>query len=155
MEGVPGIRAIRVDESTGSNMGGWYQGHGRYYAEEIQGLFVKKFCEAIRAEGYEGCWDGGNFCLHTHPFFKTFDLYNEGVPSRIVYNDRDVREDDDKCKPSESIFCFTVPWFKHFDKEWIEKYAAIFRKVVENHEQLLDTDSKDGQGGRWYGTENA
>ena len=155
MEGVPGIRAIRVDESTGSNMGGWYQGHGRYYPEELHGLSVKKFCEAIRAEGYEGCWDGGNFCLHTHPFFKTFDLYNEGVPSRIVYNDRDVREDDDKCKPSESIFCFTVPWFKHFDKEWIEKYAAIFRKVVENHEQLLDTDSKDGQGGRWYGTENA
>ena len=155
LEGVPGIRAIRVDESTGSNMGGWYQGHGRYYPEELHGLSVKKFCEAIRAEGYEGCWDGGNFCLHTHPFFKTFDLYNEGVPSRIVYNDRDVREDDDKCKPSESIFCFTVPWFKHFDKEWIEKYAAIFRKVVENHEQLLDTDSKDGQGGRWYGTENA
>lgn len=155
LEGVPGIRAIRVDESTGSNMGGWYQGHGRYYPEELHGLSVKKFCEAIRAEGYEGCWDGGNFCLHTHPFFKSFDLYNEGVPSRIVYNDRDVREDDDKCKPSESIFCFTVPWFKHFDKEWIEKYAAIFRKVVENHEQLLDTDSKDGQGGRWYGAENA
>ena len=155
LEGVPGIRAIRVDESTGSNMGGWYQGHGRYYPEELHGLSVKKFCEAIRAEGYEGCWDGGNFCLHTHPFFKTFDLYNEGVPSRIVYNDRDVREDDDKCKPSESIFCFTVPWFKHFDKEWIEKYAAIFRKVIENHEQLLDTDFKDSQGGRWYGTENA
>ena len=155
LEGIPGIKAIRVDESTGSNMGGWYQGHGRYYPEELHGLSVKKFCEAIRAEGYEGCWDGGNFCLHTHPFFKSFDLYNEGVPSRIVYNDRDVREDDDKCKPSESIFCFTVPWFKHFDKEWIEKYAAIFRKVVENHEQLLDTDSKDGQGGRWYGTENA
>ena len=155
LEGIPGIKAIRVDESTGSNMGGWYQGHGRYYPEELHGLSVKKFCEAIRAEGYEGCWDGGNFCLHTHPFFKSFDLYNEGVPSRIVYNDRDVREDDDKCKPSESIFCFTVPWFKHFDKEWIEKYAAIFRKVVENHEQLLDTDSKDGQGGRWYGVENA
>lgn len=155
LEGLPGIRAIRVDESTGSNMGGWYQGHGKYFPEELHGLSVKKFCEAVRAEGFESCWDGGNFCLHTHPFFKTFDLYNEGTPSRIVYNDRDVRLDDDKCKPSESKYCFLAPWFKHFDKEWIEKYAAIFRKVVENHEHLLENDKEKSQGGRWYGTENA
>ena len=155
LEGLPGIRAIRVDESTGSNMGGWYSGHGKYFPEELHGLSVKKFCEAVRAEGFSSCWDGGNFCLHTHPFFKTFDLFNEGAPSRIVYNDRDVRLDDDKCKPSENKYCFLVPWFKHFDKEWIEKYAAIFRKVVENHEQLLENDKEKSQGGRWYGMENA
>ena len=50
-----------------------------------------------------------------------------------------------------------MPWFKHFDKEWIDKYVAIFRKVVENYEQLLDnaSDTPDEDvGGRWYGTEN-
>ena len=154
LEGLPGIYAIRVDESTGSNMAGWYSAQGGYRAEELGGLSVAKFCEAVRAEGYTGCWSGGNFCLHNHPFFKTFDLRNEGKPSRIVYNDHDVREEDNLCKPSEAIACFNVPWFKHFDKEWIDKYVAVFRKVIENHEQLLEKDQKQGQGGRWYGTEN-
>ncbi|MBQ7300580.1 MAG: aminotransferase class I/II-fold pyridoxal phosphate-dependent enzyme [Clostridia bacterium] len=154
LEGLPGIRAIRVDEATGSNMAGWYSPHGIYHAEELGGLSVKKFCEALRAEGYRGCWDGGNFCLHTHPFFKTFDLRNEGKPSRIVYNDTDVRLDDDKCAPSADIQCFSVPWFKHYDTEIIDRYVAIFKKVIENYEQLLDNDEKKQQGGRWYGTEN-
>jgi len=155
MEGLPGIRAIRVDESTGSNMAGWYTAQGFYIPEELHGLSVKKFCEAMRAEGYTECWDGGNFCLHTHQFFKTFDLDHNGKPSRIAYNDRDVRLDDEKCKPSESICCFSVPWFKHFDKEWIEAYAAAFRKVIENHEQLLESDTDKAQSGRWYGSTNA
>ena len=157
LEGLPGIYPIRVDESTGSNMAGWYSAQGGYRAEELGGLSVSRFCEAIRAEGYAGCWSGGNFCLHNHPFFKTFDLRNEGQPSRIVFNDHDVREEDNLCAPSEAINCYNVPWFKHFDKEWIDKYVAIFRKVVENYEQLLDnaSDTPDEDvGGRWYGTEN-
>ena len=154
IEDLPGIRAIRVDESTGSNMAGWYCPHGIYKPEELGGLSVKRFCEAIRAEGFDYCWDGGNYCLHTHNYFKTFDLHNTGKPSRIAFNDRDVREDDSKCEPSEKICCFTIPWFKHFDKEWIELYAAAFRKVIENYEELLDDDVKTNQGGRWYGAEN-
>ena len=154
LEGLPGIRAIRVDESTGSNMAGWYCPHGLYKSEELHGLSVNRFCEAVRAEGYHGGWDGGNFCLHTHPFFKTFDLRHDGMPSRITFTDRDVRIDDDKCAPSEHKECFSVPWFKHCDKEWIEKYAYAFEKVIRNHEQLLDGDPEKAQGGRWYGTAN-
>ncbi|MBE6749837.1 MAG: DegT/DnrJ/EryC1/StrS family aminotransferase [Ruminococcaceae bacterium] len=154
LEGVPGIRSIRVNEEEGSHMGGWYSPHGIYIPEELGGLSVKKFCEALRAEGVEA-WEGGNFCLHTHKFFKTFDFDHSGAPSRIAYNDRDVRLDDDKCKPSESIYCYSVPWFKKFDKEWIEKYANAFKKVVDNYEQLLEGDEKGAQGGRWYGMENA
>ena len=154
LEGLPGIRPIRVDESTGSNMAGWYSPHGLYIAEELHGLSVKRFCEAVRAEGVH-TWDGGNFCLHTHPFFKDFDLRNSGKPSRIEYNDRDVRLDDDKCKPSEDKLCFSAPWFKHFDKEMIELHANAFKKVIENHMQLIEGDTNSAQGGRWYGTENA
>jgi len=155
IEDLPGIHPIRVNEEEGTNMAGWYSPHCVYKAEELHGLSVRKFCQALRAEAPNCGWDGGNFCLHTHPFFKTFDLRNEGQPSRIVFNDRDVREDDDLCKRSADIACFSLPWFRHFDKEWIDKYAAAFRKVVENHEQLLEKDDKLAQGGRWYGTENA
>lgn len=152
LEGVPGIRAIRVDESTGSNMAGWYNPLGLYLPEELHGLSAGRFCEALRAEGV-GSWDGGNYCLHTHALFKTMDLYGAGKPSRIAFTDRDVREDDEKCDPSIERHCFSVPWFKHFDKEWIERYAAAFRKVIENHEQLLEEDAAR-TGGRWYGLTN-
>ncbi len=155
LEGLPGLKPIRVDESTGSTMGGWYCAQGKYFPNELGGLSAKKFCEAVRAEGVKDIWEGGNFCLHTHPFFKTFDFNNAGVPSRIAHNDRDVREDDALCKQSETMYCLTVPWFKHFDKKWIETYAAAYRKVIENYQQLLEDDVDKTQGGRWYGTENA
>ena len=154
LEGVPGIRAIRVDESTGSNMAGWYSPHGAYHPEELGGLSVKRFCEAVRAEGVDRCWEGGNYCMHTHKFFYDYNLYNTEKPSRIAFSDRDVREDDKLCAPSVERYCFQVPWFKHFEKEWIEKYAAAFRKVAENYRDLLPGDTDKSAGGRWYGTDN-
>ena len=154
LEGLPGLHPVRVDESTGSNMAGWYNPIGGYNPEDLHGLSVVRFCEAIRAEGIP-CRDGANRCLHTHNLFKTADLYNVGTPSRIAYADRDVRDTDKACDPSLERYCFSIPWFKHFgetDKKWIEAYAAAFRKVVENHEQLLEGDANRIQGGRWYGT---
>ena len=64
---------------------------------------------------------------------------------------------DAACEPSEHKLCFSVPWFKKFDKAVIEEYAYAFRKVAENHMQLIDPESagKGQQSGRWYGTENA
>ena len=154
LEGVKGIRPIRVDESTGSNMGGWYCPHGLYKPEELGGLSSRTFALAMRAEGVDACFEGGNYCLHTHPLFKSFDRFGNGAPSRIAFSDRDVRKDDEKCAPSEKIQCVQVPWFKHYEPEWIEKYAAAFRKVIDNYEQLLDNDSESVSGGRWHGTTN-
>ena len=154
LEGLPGIRPIRVDESTGSNMAGFYEPHGAYYPDELHGLSVKRFAEAVRAENGGHCYEGANFCLHTHPLFKTFDLTHCGTPSRIRYNDRDVREDDRLCDPSLEKYCFSVPRFNYLDKDVIDRYAAGYRKVIENHRQLLESDAKEAQGGRWYGSEN-
>ena len=155
LEGLPGIRPIRVDESEGSNMAGWYSPHGLFVPEELHGLSSKRFCAAVKAEiGGVKCSEGGNYCLHTHDFFKTFDFYGTGKPSRIAFADRDVREDDKLLEPSTRRYCFSVPWFKHFDKEWIERFALAFRKVIENHEQLLEGDDDKTEGGRWFGTSN-
>ena len=139
LEGLPGIRPIRVDESTGCNMAGWYCPLGRYVSEELHGLSVNRFCEAVRAENDGYCAAGGNRCLHTHEFFKSYAKNSS---------------DDDMAALQKSVDmeCFSIPWFKHFDKEWIEKFAAGFRKVIENHEQLLEGDKKDQQDGRWIGT---
>ena len=154
---LPGIRPIRVDESTDSTMGGFYHPTLAYYPDQLGGLSSKRFAEAVRAEanGAFTCWEGGNFCLHTHKFFKTFDFINAGKPGRIAFAERDVREDDKYWKPSEEKYCVGAPWFKKFDKEWIELYAAVYRKVVENYEDLLESDTDKEQGGRWHGSENA
>lgn len=155
LEGLPGIRAIRVDESEGSNMAGWYCPHGLYIPEELHYLSPKRFCQAVNAEiGRAQCFEGGNYCLHTHEFFKSFDFFGVGKPSRIAFANRDVREDDKLLSSSTHRYCFSVPWFKHYDKEWIEKYALAFRKVIENHEQLLAGDNHRLDGGRWFGTGN-
>lgn len=155
LEGTPGIHAIRVDESEGSNMAGWYAPHGRYVSSELGGLSVKRFCEAVRAEGFGKCWDGGNYCLHTHKLFSTCDLYNGGKPTRVEFSESDVVATDELCAASVGIDCFQVPWFKHFDKELIEKYAEAFKKVAANYAELLENDAKDTQGGRWFGADNA
>ena len=61
---------------------------------------------------------------------------------------------DDACDPSLEKLCFSVPWFIQPDKAWIDQYVAAFRKVIENHMQLLEADGKGDTGGRWYGTGN-
>ena len=151
LEGLPGIRAIRVDESDGSHMGGWYNPMGTYHPEELGGLPISRFCEAVRAEGADVCSEGGNYCLHTHAYFHDFDPNHLGRPSRIAYSDRDVRLDDAALKPSEARLCFDIPWFKKFDPEKIDGYAACYRTVIENYEQLLEGAKDAAQGGRWYG----
>lgn len=155
LEGLPGIVPIRVDESTGSDMAGWYNPHGSYRPEELHGLSVERFCEAMRAEIGNIIWAGGNYCLHTHQYFNSFDYNHSGIPSRIAYAERDVRQLDSACRHSEQIKCFSVPWFKQYMPEWIDLYADAFRKVIENHEELLENSEISSETeGRWYGTSN-
>ena len=153
LEGLPGIRAIRVDESEGSTMAGWYCPHGVYVPEELEGLSVRRFCQAVYAEGGR-IWDGANRCLHTHPLFRDYDYFASGTPTRVAFAERDVREDDHLCDPSVEVSCFSIPWFKHFDKEAIEMFAEAIRKVVRNYKQLLEGDTDKKQGGRWHGQTN-
>ncbi len=141
LEGLPGIRPIRVDESTGSTMAGWYCAQGFYVPEELHGLSARRFCAAIRAENGGNCGPGANYCLHTHPYFTEY----AECPSEV---------DFEHLQTSVDKKCFSVPWFKHYDKEWIERYAAGFRKVIENHEQLLEGDSHEGIDGMWMGMGN-
>ena len=62
---------------------------------------------------------------------------------------------DKNLENSERIQCFSVPWLKKYNKEWIEKIAECYKNVIENHEALLSPE-KDGanQGGRWHGFTN-
>jgi len=153
LEGTPGIRAHRVDERTGSTMAGWYAAHGLYVPEELGGLSVTRFCDAVTAEGVESVYPGANKPLHTHALMQTADLYHDGKPTRIRFAERDVRELDKHLPVSEAIPTRTyfTPWFKHDRPEIIERYAEAFRKVCTSYRDLLKDDPGNSPGlGAWY-----
>lgn len=145
LEGVPGIKTNRVDESTGSNMAGFYAARAIYKPEELGGLSVTRFCEAVRAEGFLDCTPGCNAALHTHSLFQTCDVYNDGKPTRIANSPEDIRKFDDNLQHAETIGSkhFQVPWFKKFIPSEIEEYANAFKKVAENYKELLEGDPGD------------
>ena len=141
LEGLPGIRPHRPPKDSSSNMGGWYAPSGLYRPEELGGLSVTRYAEAVRAEG-SICEPGVNKPLHLQPLFNSYDVYGHGKPTRIAHSDRDVRQPRGSLPVSEKIAALTysIPWFKRYRPEIIEEYANAFRKVAENYQELLADD---------------
>jgi perosamine synthetase len=139
LEGVPGIRPHRPPSGSGQTMGGWYNAVGHYVPEELGGLPVERFVEAVNAEG-GASGRGVNFPLHLHPVLHKADVYRDGKPTSIAFANRDVRLGRGSLPVAESIAArsFAIPWFKHDRPEAIRRYADAYRKVAMNAEQLLD-----------------
>jgi len=137
LEGVPGLQPHRPARDTGSTMGGWYAAHGLYRAEELGGLSVHRFCEAVRAEGCSTS-PGANLLLHLHPLLNDCDVYGHGKPTRLAHADRDVRQGPGSLPVTESMpeRCFSIPWFKRYRPQVIEEHALAFRKVAEHADEL-------------------
>ncbi|MEV0083701.1 DegT/DnrJ/EryC1/StrS family aminotransferase [Saccharopolyspora sp. NPDC050642] len=144
VEDVPGISAHRPPRESGSTMGGWYNPHAIYHADELSGLSAARYVEAVRAEGYQA-WT--RKCikdpLHPHPLFHTADVYRDGVPTVIAHAARDTRLGADDLPNAMAARAFTVPPFRSFRPDVIERYAEIFRKVSRNHAELLADDRGD------------
>lgn len=142
LEGLPGIRAHRPAKDSGSTMGGWYSVHGFYVSEELGGLSVTRFCEALAAEGATWCRPGCNLPLHLHPLFHEVDVYGHGKPTRIAHSQRDVRQAAGSLPVTESVNArvIAIPWFKHNETGIIDEYVQAFRKVIENYRPLLEQD---------------
>jgi len=141
LEGVPGIRAHRPAGDSGSTMAGWYAAKGHYKPEELDGLPVARFCQAVSAEGANTS-PGGNFPLHLHPMLHEADIYGHGKPTVLANADRDVRQGPGALPVAEGISerIYSIPWFKHYRPKVIEQYARAFRKVAENAEQVSRDD---------------
>lgn len=151
LEGVPGIKAHRPQKESGNTMGGWYAAHGLYRPEELEGLSVTRFTEAVSAEGVS-CSLGCNSPLHLHPLFNECDVYGHGKPTRIANSDRDVRQPAGSLPVSEKIgsLVYSIPWFKHYRPEIIEQYASAFKKVAGGYKELIKDDKGNPPGlGGW------
>jgi len=144
-DGVPGIRPMRPAKDTHTTKGGWYYPHFKYVAEELGGLSLSRFCQAVREEG-SICNPGCNKPLHLHPLFTTQDVYGHGRPTRIAYLHESAKIEQyvEKLPVAESIghTVFEVPWFKHCERDIIEEHAKAYKKVIENHRALLAGDDE-------------
>ncbi len=146
LEGVPGLDAHRPAKDSGTTKGGWYACHGIYNKAELGGLSVKRFCEAVTAEGATGFSPGCNKALHPHPLFHAIDVYGGNCPSNKV-----PEVEPGSLPVTEGIHerVFSLPWFKKFDRALIENYAAAVRKVAENYGELLSGDTDKGFEQGW------
>jgi dTDP-4-amino-4,6-dideoxygalactose transaminase len=142
LEGVPGLRPHRVDPGSDSTMAGWYAAGGLYRPEEVGGLSVTRFAEAVQAEG-STCRPGINKPLHLHPLFNTADIYGHGKPTRIANSERDLRQPPGSLPIAEGIgaHTFGIPQFKRYNADVIEQHAAAYRKVAESYRALLAGDA--------------
>jgi dTDP-4-amino-4,6-dideoxygalactose transaminase len=140
---VPGIRARRPPRDSGLTMGGWYSPIGLYRPDELGGLSVRRFCEALTAEGVPSR-PGANRALHLHPLFNEIDVYGDGRPTRLAQlpDGVDVRQPPGSLPVTEGMpeHVFSVPWFKHDRPDVIQVYATAIRKVVDRHQELLAGD---------------
>ena len=137
LDGVPGIKAHRPAANSGGTMGGWYAAKGLYAPEELGGLPVAKFCEAVQAEGSSSS-PGANILMHLHPVLNEADIYGVGKPTRIAHSDRDLRQPAGSLPNTEAMVerIYSIPWFKHNRVPIIEEHALAFRKVAENVDHL-------------------
>jgi dTDP-4-amino-4,6-dideoxygalactose transaminase len=138
LDGVPGIRAHRPKQGSRSTMGGWYSPIGLYVKQELEGLPIEKFCEAVTAEGFKsgaGLW---NAPLHLHPVFNRVDIYGHGKPTRIAHSRRDLRQPEGSLPIAESIpeRVFSIPYFSKYEPRKIRMHATAFRKVAEHADEI-------------------
>jgi dTDP-4-amino-4,6-dideoxygalactose transaminase len=138
LEGCPGLRPHRAAPGSGSTMGGWYNPVGHYLPEELGGLPVDRFVDAVNAEGGRS-GRGVNFPMHLHPLLNEADVYHDGKPTRIAFADRDVRQGKGSLPVSEGLGsrAFGIPWFKHDRPDEIARYASAYRKVATQADKLL------------------
>ncbi len=142
LEGVPGIKPLRPPKNSGSTMGGWYAARGFYNKEELGGLSLRRFTEAVKAEGGI-CTPGCNAPLHLHALLNTCDVYGHGKPTRIANSDRDLRQPRGSLPVTEQAGnrVYAIPWFKHYRPNYIKQQANAYKKVVRHYKELLKDDT--------------
>jgi len=141
LEDVPGLRAHRPTPGSGSTMGGWYNPLAIYVPEELGGLAVDKFMDAVQAEG-SVIIRGVNFPLHRNPTFTEADIYGDGQATQQAQATRDVSRPAGSLPVSEAAYqrALGIPWFKHYWPKIIEQYADAYRKVAFQASKLEADD---------------
>lgn len=141
LENTPGVKAHRPARDSNTTKGGWYFPLGHYRPEELGGLSVTRFCQALQAEGVPST-PGCNTALHDHPVFNDIDIYQDGQPTRIANSEHDIYQVQGELPVAENIQprIFKIPLFYKYRPEIIREYADAIKKVAANYQELLSGD---------------
>jgi len=154
LDEVSGVKPVRPAKNSNSTKAGWYYPVFRYAGDELGGLSLKRFAQAVRAEG-SVCNPGFTKPLHLHPLFTKMDVYGHGKPTRTanIDNKVDSKHYFASLPVSESInsYTFVVPWFKKYYSNIIDEHINAYKKVAENYKLLLADDNKQDESGDTVG----
>ena len=143
---IPGLTKVYPKEK-GSDKAGWYASHFMYDSEAFSGVSNKTFCEALTRECGTTVFPGANMPLHYSSLFSSFDIYGHGRPTAKLYLPKgvDPRKLSGKLPVAEKAGGTVINdlWFKHCDKEAIDRYAEAFHKVAKYHRDLLKINDTD------------
>ena len=144
LEGVGGVRP-HLPPYPDSTKGGWYAPHGFYDKDALGGLSVRRFCEAVAAEGLPDMVPGCNAPLHECALFNTVDVYGDGLPTNWLHRPgAEAQPGDFPAAAGVQSRTFHYASFKDFRPDYLDQAAAAVRKVVERHRDLLPGDDHGG-----------
>jgi dTDP-4-amino-4,6-dideoxygalactose transaminase len=137
IEGLPGIKVFNAPEKVKRTYYGYLF---RYEAEELGGLPMTRFLEALRAEGVEGQGNRYDALLHQQPLFQERDIYGRGCPWSCPYADRRISYDMDDLPVARRIVptLIDLPTFPNASVDLIDQVAAAITKVTANAGVLME-----------------
>ena len=139
LDELPGLRVVRPPKGSGMTKGGWYLPICHYVSSRLGGLKVRKFTDALKAEGVQ-CNPGANPPIHGLAYFHDLDFSHLGKPAVEAFGQPRIDTNTDADLPVTMAVAeknFILPWFKHFDIPAIDCYINAFRKVIAHAEELV------------------
>lgn len=132
LEGIPGIEVVPLDNSSTSS---WYSFLIKYHPEELGGLSIDKYYDALVAEGCKELDRPGSTCaLNLHPLFQNPGTLFPEYDGRFSYRFGDFPVAE--CWSNSTL---KLPvWDRDEDVPLVEQYLKAIVKVSENVQELLD-----------------
>lgn len=128
---LPGIKVPSIPEGVESS---WYAFVMQYKAEELEGLPIHRFFEALVAEGCQELDRPGSTCpLNYHLLFQNPAALFPHYQGRVSYRRGDFPAAE---KFHENALKLPV-WHDPSDEEIVQLYIKAFHKVIENYKELL------------------
>jgi dTDP-4-amino-4,6-dideoxygalactose transaminase len=142
LKDVHGVRALPT--RPGVSRGGYFRFLVKYIPEELNGLPIATYMEALRAEGVREMAAGSLAKpLHFTQIFQTLEdgMYRSGWPRRgpHVNHERVYRPGDFPRAERFSALTIQFPAFTEPSKQIIAQYCQAMKKVARHSASLIDT----------------
>lgn len=131
LEGAPGIRVVKPDEDR---VASWYGLILQYQPDELDGLPIGRYFEAVQAEGCHGADRPGSTCpLNLLPLFQEPEALFPGHVRDLGYGLGDFPRAEEFHARSIKL----PIWHREEDLPLARQYVEAFRKVSANYRNLL------------------